>query len=367
MILDNGFHLGAMIRYPSRVIDFVEFTPDGSLRTITERLMVNQAAYEISKVLDEKYSGLPNVLLENAFANFSQKMHPELWFRRSNGKKYGHGTSIFAKLAEYNPFAEFVLIDDESFSATQDSYGLDLCKIDEGDREINKYKNFSISIADNIVALIKKHDINFISFSFSTNIQFIENQLRKRCKKEFQRELLAKLLQADLDYFFKPLYSIPGVIAVQAILPPGNFYSHDAQQDNRIDCTAFGNRLRVGAYGVLDSRVPIDGMLDAKYLDKIRGSLPCTDLTVNLGEPWHGKLSNPVFPECFVHFSYDPFLPPEPPGEMAISSSFGVPIALSYLIYLKNTLPMNTSANEIISVATSEGKKLVKDPVRIDR
>ena len=113
---------------------------------------------------------------------------------------------------------------------------------------------------------------------------------------------------------------------------------------------------------MVDSQIPTEGSSDTNLVTKMAGALPCTDLAINLGEHG-GTLSKPTYPKCFVHFNYTPFLEPEPPSPLAISSSYAAPVAISYLIYLKNTPPPNTPIKEIIRIAT-DAKSFIKDPIR---
>ncbi len=362
LIMDNGFHINAMTVYNNRVLDFVGIASDGSLKTVDEVLTVNKASYEIAKLIDQKYPELPRTLLSSIGNELSKKVNSDQWFRRSGGGDWGHGTAIFTQLAEYNPFAEFVLIDDQNFKDVETALGIDLCKIDQDHKELDKYRSYLENFSKEIISLIKKHDIDFVNFSFSPDINDLSRQLKKRCNKVFDIADVSKLLQIDLDYFFKPLYSIPNVIAVQAILQTGDFHSERSRKDHRIDCATFGNRVRVVGFGTLDSKIPSEGSSDKNLVSKILGALPCADLAINLGE--HGGLhSKRTYPKCFVNFHYTPFFEPEPPVPLAISSSYAAPVAISYLIYLKNTLPKNTPIEEILRIA-KDPKSFIKDPIR---
>ncbi len=337
LVMDSGFHIPAMTRYQSKVLDLVEFDERGNLESTKHTLNVNKAFYEISsKILDEKYSGLPLVLLEESLAKLNSKIKKE--DRVSGFSNYGHhGTFIFTKLAEYNPRAEFVLIDDTQFRENAVS-GFDLCSlVDYEDEQLKKHGEYNQFVSRQIRTLVEKYEINFINFSFSPSVNEHKRKYKNQCSKNLPNHLAHKLLQNDLKYFFEPLSNIPDVISVQAILNQGDFSSENARKENLIDCTSMTNSIRVGAYSSQDFDIPVEGSSSLKVFAKDREkTASCMDLAVNMGLNWEwSEELEPVIPTCFVHFFSKGLDRAEPPSESMLSSSCAAPIALSYLIYLK--------------------------------
>ena len=129
-----------------------------------------------------------------------------------------------------------------------------------------------------------------------------------------------------------------------------------------VDCTIFPQRLRVGAFSNPQIYLPKSGTSNRSDLGQIPNTaLIQADLSINLREIYlsHTLTDNIVKPGS-VRFTMDGIT--SFPIHLA-GTSWSTPIALSYLNYLKQTNPPGTSVEDLIRLATSDGKGRFKDPV----
>ncbi len=362
LIMDDGFHIPALVSYPHRVLEYQHFTQNGDLEPITDPILIHKTIAHIHEILTTQFTALPASLFTTIDQIIAEKIPYKSWYKSSNGRKNGHGTYIFTKLAEYNPEAEFVLIDKEDFSiGIAEKAGLRLCEAENDPNQLETYRNFMRNSAKSIRELIEKYDIDFLNFSFSSDVSDIQNSFAEDCPN-MSAALAAKIHEIDLVEFFTPLYTLPNTLAVQAIFQNTNYHIPEIRKQHRVDCTAFPNSIRVAGFG-RQIDIPNTGMGNSRFHSEIHASAPCTDLAINLG-PSYGFLHNIKIPECFVHLHPERISKPEPPSDGHIASSYATSIAISYLIYLRKTLPPETSLAEIKKIATGDSKRWIQDPIR---
>ncbi len=359
LVMDDGLAKPTLLGYQHKVLDYLTFDAGGTLVSYSETVNVHPIFLKITELLRDKYPTLPSVLLKPVYNFLKDIISEDKWHDAS--KKVGHGTYIVTKLAEYNPDAEFVAIENNGFPyKVAQEFGVDFCRMKEvGNTE--KYRQLIRSARLAIEELIQKHKIDFLNFSFSPDISHIQYLLAGICSPEEARSAAEIMIRLDLEEFFAPLYSRRDSIVIQAIDQLADYRVKSIREDHLIDCTKFKNVVRVAGFGKPMFPIPIEGSMDTRIVPILEKSAKCIDFAVSLGE--HGSLKGNL-PACYVHFVTERLDEEAPLQKNGIGSSFAAPVALSYLIYLKNTLPKGTSNEELIAKATGEAKTWIKDPIR---
>ncbi len=371
LVFDSTMHVPAYTRHKSRVLDFLETDTDGQLVRVREKLSVNSAVFKMTDYLDHNFSGFPSDFFADLFPTILQKLEkrPFSFADRPEEPSLsgGHGTRIFTKLAEYNPNAQFVLAEWGSLENMFSYIGLERCILNQNSQWEEKLRTYFSNQASGIIEIAKKYKLNFANFSFSNNVQYYLDSLKRNCPQGTPnlRPIAEKILAIEIEEFIKPVYENPDLIVVQAI-GSENYNLASVRRDNAIDCQHFGNSLRVAAASHVDSGISKDGSENLALISpKFQQSTQCMDIVINMGP--HAEMDNEgntVQPECGVKFSMNGISRGLVVDESGISSSYAAPLAISYLIYLKNTLPSGTSNQDLVKIATGDGKKIVRDPIR---
>ncbi len=390
MLIDSGFQIPAMLRYAPRVLDILEHEESsGNYHTSQKTLRTYKAVKEIyHDLIGGKYIDLPGILFseiigERGWEGPIEKINAigdTLLFEGEteiSDHWSSHGAVILNKLASYNPHAEFVLVDDTESSQTRKNLGIDICKIEEDPSIIKKYRKFTQEETSSLIRSINKYEVNFLSLSSSFSLTHTR-RLFSDCSKIKNKERAARRIhKIDLDYYIKPLLNLPDLIVVQAVDNSGNFHNPEERKEHPMSCSAYPSHVRVGVFGMRHSGISPEGTDDiSKIPDSKRAILPCVDMAVNIGSSddptdeedryshiaWKGC---DIQSQCCAH--YDPFFGAGKGARlngMFYSTSFAVPVALSHLIYLKNTLPEGTSMDDVIKKLKEDKDHFIKDPIR---
>lgn len=355
LLIDHGMHALAFTRYKQRVLDFLDFDEHGALTTSTQALKMHRGRRIIfSDIIGDENPYIParkiNVL------NLSVAINQAF----PSSDLVGHGTPILGILAEHNPKAEFVISQLPNLAAKP--FKDHFCAPSED--SLSQISSLFERTSNTLLTAIRKHDINFIQYAENATFDAFSEQFVESCPKTNQRsDWIRKVQYAHLKYFVKPLTQVPEVILVQA----GASASYKLEKGDKIfwmDCAPLPNRLRVGALNHLNTPLPIDGANQFNLLPQTQHNAEaCIDLFVNSGVnyawPQLGVLSDWQAAPHAIKFSDDGLTEVAHTG---LTPSWAAPVALSYLVYLKNTLPKEISAKDLLAHANNYGNGKIKDP-----
>lgn len=355
LLIDHGMHALAFTRYKQRVLDFLEFDEHDALTTSTHALKMHRGRRMIfSVILGDEHPYMPARKINDL--NFSSAISQAF----PSTDLVGHGTPIFGILAEHNPKAEFVISQLPNLLAKP--FKDHFCS--PSAKSLSQISSFFKSTSDALLNAIQKHDINFIQYAEDATFDAFSGQFREMCPKYlYEADWIRKVQRAHLKYFVKPLTQVPEVILVQA----GASSSYKIEKGDKnfwMDCAQLPNRLRVGALNQLAPTLPIEGANQFELLSPSqRNAEACVDLFVNSGVnyewPKFEALRDWQAAAHAVKFSDDGLTEVAYTG---LKPSWAAPVALSYLIYLKNRLPKATTAKELLEHANNNGNGKIKDP-----
>ena len=357
LLMDGGLVLLSMLRYHERVLDILDFShPNGELATTKRKVITTEATKHVFyDLIGTQYKHLPAALFQpvagrgvgdlkilRAYTSILSDGSSEI--KEMMGA--GHGVLILNKLMDYNPHAEFVIVDNQNGKEILDKANIDFCQSHIDSAVLVKYEDHVRQKTKVIIDAIEKFDINFISSSNSHSVINWERFLSHYCGLDFPtKEMAKKFYNIDTLRFVDPLNKLPEIIVVQAVNNAVDFTTEQARNDNN-DCKRFQNRIRVGVFGMSNSGLSIDGVNDINVIPRDAHSfIPCIDMVVNVGR---SKGANDSFAPMVVWddcnqntaccTQWTPYFGVGTGGrlnEMTFSTSFAVPVALSYLIYLK--------------------------------
>lgn len=357
LLIDEGMHRLAFTRYKRRVLDFVESDSFGSMVTVTTRLKMHRGERLISsEVIGEGNPYMPARKL-NGLSRFST-----LAKKFPNFTILGHGTPIFGILAEHNPKAEFVVAQLSNLIA--EPFLSHFCSPSED--SLKQIESLYNNASQTLLELVRKYDINFIQYAGDATFDAFSSQFTEACKAipNLQKaDWISRIQNAHLKYYFQPFTSVPGVILVQA----GASAPYKLKEGDRnflMDCASLPNRLRVGSLNMLAPELPIEGSNNYELLSvRQRNAEVCVDIFINSGvnSDWYktDRLSDwQAAPHAIKFTDYGMV----EHVYMGLTPSWASPVALSYLIYLKKTLPHGTTTEELLAHANNHGHGKMKDP-----
>ena len=357
LLIDHGMHALAYTRYKQRVLDFLDFDEHGALTTSTHALKMHRGRRIIfSEIIGNDHPYIPARKINdlNLSAEISQKFPAT--------DLVGHGTPIFGILAEHNPKAEFVISQLPNLVAWP--FKDHFCS--PSTESLSRISSLFESASNALLAAIHRHDLNFIQYAENATFDAFNGQFVETCKSiayDQRADWIRHVQRAHLKHFVKPLTHIPEVILVQAGAS-SNYKLNKGDKNFWMDCASFQNRLRVGALNKVTPGLPIEGTNRIDLLPpNQRNAEACVDLFVNSGVNYEwpkfdALLDWQAAPHA-IKFSDDGLTEVAYTG---LKPSWAAPVALSYLIYLKNTLPPGTTAKELLAHANNNGSGKIKDP-----
>jgi hypothetical protein len=333
----------AFTRYKSRVLDYVVPDMDGTYYTTTVPVKIPKALITIwSDLLDEHDPLAPSFSFSSVGSRFSEV------FQDVDGA-IGHGVPILNKLAEAIPHAEFVIAETDEATAS-----LYLCDLEGDLNAFERLKNFIGHSSKSLIEKIKENRVDFINMSRGLTLNVLQKQVARYCEgKTVSNDSLLKALALWTDHFYLPLSAIPDVVLVQA-----GTHAHRPLQfkdsEYLVDCTPMPNRIRIGPVDSPGNKfIPKEGINDYSLLSPAaQNALECNDLFV-MGGRKSLEMSSSFSSTSLDHDTL--FL---------ATSSWLTPVALAYLVQLKDSMPFGTSVPDLIASATNNGKGRIKDPAR---
>jgi hypothetical protein len=355
LIVDDGMHRAAFTRYKKRVLDFLEYDETGTLDTTQKPIRMHRGErLVLSEILGEQNPYMPARKLNDSRGG------RELKQKFPSMESVGHGSIILGILAEHNPQAEFVIAQlPPHFTGL---YPEHFCRPSE--QSLKEIEAHFKSASDKLIEVIRQNEISFIQYAENVvGEDTFPSYYQRDCNDAPTPNLsewFRSVQRAQFEFFVKPLGSIPGVILVQAG-PRPNYKVEAGDEKYLMDCSPLPNRLRVGFLNVLSSQLPIEGANDFDLLwSSQNNARECIDLFVNGGAVGGNSRERKWKAAPYaIKFACDGMI--EIPY-MELSTSWASPVGLSYLIYLKKSLPPETTVQELLHHANNGGKGKMKDP-----
>lgn len=255
------------------------------------------------------------------------------------GPIVGHGLLPFSILSEHIPKASFVYLSTPDVLGSRPDL---LCALD-----FNALRDHSEQLAEQVKTdIIEHYDIDYVSWSGGYSTSVISVLWSQKCPGQPQPSLAElREFENSIRPYYEVLFNSPGVLAVQSAGVNVSANTHVLDAD-----ASLSNRIRVGFYQTLDSKLPIDGIIGAQeppvLPDFMQASREYVDVFINFGFTGLGRNApynaSPAMETGALAMSYYPLNHP--------ATSWVAPIALPWAIMIKNTLfPDQPMDNTIIA------------------
>ncbi len=239
----------------------------------------------------------------------------------------GHGIYPLAILSEHLPKASFVYLSTPKMLASRPDL---LCALD-----FNALRDHSAQLAEQVKKdIIEPFGIDYISWSGGDSTSVMSILWSQKCPGQPQPNL-AELqeLENSLRPYYEVLFNTPGVLAVQSAGSNVSADTHVLDSD-----ASFNNRIRVGYYQTLDSKLPIDGVIGAQQPpglpDAMHNSREYVDVFINFGFTGEGRNTpynaSPTMQTDTLGLRYFPM--------SSSTTSWAAPFVLPWAIMIKNSV-----------------------------
>lgn len=245
LVIDTGMYTESFTTYRSRVLDFLDLSEDGTLQTTKTRLTWRRGAERILGL--EIGEGNPSFSLQ-----YLQPYTSQISDSLLSGTNWllagGHGSGTLSTIAELSPDAEFVVM--PVLEATGNAkYQRELCLFEKDPLALTRLESIYQMWAETVKEQVQKHNISFINMSFGETHATIRSDYSNLCGEQeaISQQAIESILRAGLEYFYRPISSLDGVVVVQSGV--NNVYDRELQEgdsDFLVDCTPLPNRIRIG-------------------------------------------------------------------------------------------------------------------------
>jgi len=207
-------------------------------------------------------------------------------------------------------------------------------KIEEGQIESNLVRLQQHIIEASVkfkAEVIDKHNIEYVNISAGDTLDTVRSDWMKYCKKELPNNMVLQALLGTLKPFYTVLLNSDSVFSFQA---SGIDMTLD---NNSLDIDKdFINRVLVGDFTTLDSKLPINGLIEdlapPSLLANRDNSKQWIDVFINFGiievRPFPYN-NTPLMETDLLGLGSYPITSMQP--------SWASPVALSWAIHIKNT------------------------------
>lgn len=241
-------------------------------------------------------------------------------------KEVAHGEYIFDILADLNPSSQFVL------GPFPELIHQDFCSLSA---RLKKAQSLFLTAAQSYLKIIKNYKINYVNLSYASSMKSLQEHNKMLCKGEVDEDSLRAYLKIKTGFLDALSTGAPSVQFFSA-LP--NVYEAGYLADPlslSFSAKKRENFLRISSWsrGFFLKEKPEDRFFDIFLSKNQRALWPVTDLYVNSGLS-KGRLGRNHDLRASLRLLYFGFYSS---ADFVMSNSFAVPLALSYLNFLRMT------------------------------
>lgn len=345
LVIDYGMHTEALTTYRSRVLEFLEPDSDGHLQTTKKTLSIRRGAAKIfAHEIGERNPNFSLRYLQPHTKEIGAKL-----LRDTDWWAGGHGTTVLSTIAELSPGSEFVLVSAVD-GAVHEGYRNILCALDDDDAAFTRMAAFYDNWTQALQQQVKRHQISFINLSLGESERTIRADFVDSCTsaKVLSAKSIERLLQLKLEKFYRPLSSIDGVILVQAGINLASQKLNHNEPSHVLDCTDLPHRVRVGVATKVGDGFEIEK--DHQH------ALACLDTIFSVGPGIFKHAFETSTEEWYCAVAGINVIPCEE------STSSAAPLATSYLLYLQEQKPFQTTSQELLEEVKLSDLHRVRDP-----
>ncbi|WP_299004069.1 hypothetical protein [uncultured Shewanella sp.] len=340
LILDYGLEFSATVRYRSRVKAIFKQADTGYYQQ--NDWGDYNPAFELPAFVVDTLKAIDNFTDEDKQARFI----PAAWltplytvfdeiYPYSNYQEFsGHGVKPFTYLLEHNPLAEFVIAPQPQFFKHKTDLFCYPSQIEDGQtstnlQRLNEYiTDVSADFKENV---LDKQSVEYINYSGGYTLASIESLWASYCSTPQPSMEEKKALLNAVRPFYEVLFNSQSIFGFQAS------DVNMTLDNNALDIDkAYINRILVGDFASLDSKLPNTGMINdiaAPALEPNRdNSKQWIDIFVNFGitpiRPFPYN-NTPLMETDMLGLDSYPITSMQP--------SWASPVALSRAIHIKNT------------------------------
>lgn len=347
IIDDESMKFTAATRYRNRIIEVLKENSYGFYSKDNREVIIPEyIKYIFYDLLNfEYFKNIPAELL-----NESEEQIGELFALNNFDPYIGHGNYILNYIANNSPKSEFIIAinNENTFS--------NILMAADSENDFNKAKlivdNYFLNQSSSLNSKIIQYKINYISMSFGLNNYSIKKYI---IKNKFKGKLIAYINQSFYKNYIEKLLENNDALIIQA--NSNNITQDEFGKDAFYsDCKKNNRRIRVGYFREINKILPAEGTFDSYYKPQ-SNSFYCTDISINFpiklerdkNNKYESRERSPLFS---THGIGSEIIP----GKM-VSSSYSVPIAIAFLIYI------NESNSKIFSLESlKENKNILLDP-----
>ncbi|SFD78931.1 Ig-like domain-containing protein, partial [Pseudoalteromonas denitrificans] len=349
LILDTNLEFSATVRYRSRVKAAFTQGQDGFYHQA--QLEAYDPQFHIPKMAKAVLNQIDTFSDDNNNSKFipATWLDPLSWlsdrlYPFDNYIEYlGHGKTPFLYLLEHNPKAEFVIATPPDFFKIYSGLFCRAELIEEGqaDSNLERLRSLVISAANDFKKqVLDEQGIEYINYSGGHTLESVKTRWSQLCvEPEPDINTLVKLLDV-----YRPFYDV--------LFNSDNIFSAQASDVNMTSTNnvldidkSFKNKILVGDFAILDSKLPIDGKLEnvmaPELLINRDNSKHWVDLFINFGVKSRVANKTPLMDTDALGLASYPISSMQP--------SWAAPVALSWAINIKNShFPDDALDNNII-------------------
>lgn len=333
LLADSGLAHPSVLRYRSRVLAFYRLNEASGRFEASDPLIPETPRWgaELLRAIDGfqyRYTdaaGAPAQRPVFVPAPWLAELRPLLREHRDFASAYRaqHGLPVLGHLAEHNPEAGFVMVD-QIFGPFLKAHRTAFCA-----KDAQGLEQAADRMAGSLRELMQSHGVDYVNLSAGADRESLaEAWTQQKCEGSASAAELDRLVLA-----FRPVYGAlfesPGVLGVQAagvLMSP---------QSHGLDVLALRNRVRVSSFQADRTALPADGVTGGQrplVREDLAQDRSWVDVFVNGGQigldfpPEHGS-SPPLYANGLYSMSMGPL--------SSASTSYSAPLVLSRLIQLK--------------------------------
>ncbi|HEY5959748.1 MAG TPA: hypothetical protein VIV60_24510, partial [Polyangiaceae bacterium] len=276
LLIDDGIIFAAATRYASRTLAFLKTGDDGSYREYAPSFEMPTEAYDILKTADgvSRYVSGSELNLVQPFADKFLSKLPDGW--------EGHGSDIYAFLAEKVPEAQFLVSESKlEFRAPCELLGEEAAE----PAWLELTERF-LAMEQSLTQIISEYGINYVHLSWGMEYDGLVNDFLRDCGGTPSRAVTDRILGLYVG-LFRAITTVvtPGADGRwQPVMIFQAGASADVPEDFLLDCTGIPGRIRAYSVAYKGNAVPLGGSHEYSILTTPElSAMACNDVYLVMG------------------------------------------------------------------------------------